>query len=184
MLGALGEAAAAHDAEVVLRSWSVGVGGVGDLHTSPETYRDVLGDLGAGQGPDNLVVSTKVVAGDFDSFLPLNPTLQVGPQRRLVEIQARREFEGSGAFPDDTTADHAAALQQLTAGRTRVDGVWVWTQAGGPQRAGPMSLYLTTGFWQQWDLQVWTAARLAWDPWADRSSWSAPGCAARSARTR
>ena len=167
MVRAFGQVAAAHDADVYLRSWSVGVGGVGDLHTSPETYEQVLGDLGPEQGMDNLVVSTKFVAGDFDSWLPLNPTLKVGPQKRLVEIQARREFEGSGAFPDDTTGDHAAALQQLTAANPLVDGVWVWTQAGGPQRAGPMSLYLTTGFWQQWDLQVWTAARLAWDPSAD-----------------
>ncbi len=167
MLRAFTEAAAPHDAEVVLRSWSVGVGGVGDLHTSPETYEAVLGDLGPEQGLEDLVVSTKVVAGDFDSWLPLNPTLSVGPQPRIVEIQARREFETSGAVPDDTTGDHAAALQQLARTSPLVDGVWVWTQSGGPQRAGPMSLYLTTGFWQQWDLQVWTSARLAWDPDAD-----------------
>ncbi|MFC7161097.1 hypothetical protein ACFQL5_02235 [Aquipuribacter hungaricus] len=167
MVRAFSAAAAAHDADVYLRSWSVGVGGVGDLHTSPETYEQVLGDLGPGQGLDNLVVSTKFVAGDFDSWLPLNPTLLEGPQQRLVEVQARREFEASGAVPDDTTADHAAALRRLREANPLVDGVWVWTQSGGPQRAGPMSLYLRTGFWQQWDLQVWTSARLAWDPDAD-----------------
>lgn len=161
------DVAAEHDADVYLRSWSVGVGGVGDLHTSPETYQQVLGDLGPEQGVGNLVVSTKFVAGDFDGWLPLNPTLLDGPQDRLVEIQARREFEGFGAFPNDTTAEHAAALQAVDRANPGLDGVWVWTQSGGPQRAGPMSLYLTTGDWRLWDLQVWTSARLAWDPDAD-----------------
>jgi hypothetical protein len=170
MLRTFSDVAAEHDAEVYLRSWSVGVGEVGDLHTSPETYERVLGDLGPAQGVDNLVVSTKFVAGDFDSWLPLNPTLLAGPQDRIVEIQARREFEGFGAFPNDTTGDHAAALQRLDAANPALDGLWVWTQSGGPQRAGPMSLYLTAGFWQQWDLQVFTAARLGWDPQADRDT--------------
>ncbi len=161
------DVAAEHDADVYLRSWSVGVGEVGDVHTNPDTYDRLLGDLGPEQGVDNLVVSTKFAAGDFDSRLPLNPTLLSGPQQRIVEIQARREFEGSGAFPNDTTGEHAAALQAVDAANPRLDGVWVWTQSGGPQRAGPMSLYLTAGFWQQWDLQVWTSARLAWDPDAD-----------------
>ncbi|MGJ7442249.1 hypothetical protein [Aquipuribacter sp. MA13-6] len=167
MLATFTDVAAEHDADVYLRSWTVGVGEVGDLHTSPDTYERVLGDLGPAQGMDDLVVSTKFVAGDFDAWLPLNPTLLAGPQQRIVEIQARREFEGFSAFPNDTTGDHAAALQQVRAANPALDGVWVWTQSGGPQRAGPMSLYLTTGFWQLYDLQVWTSARLAWDPDAD-----------------
>lgn len=167
MLRTFTDVAAEHDADIYLRSWTVGVGEVGDLHTSPDTYERVLGDLGPQQGVDNLVVSTKFVAGDFDSWLPLNPTLLEGPQQRIVEIQARREFEAFSAFPNDTTADHAAALQAVDAANPGLDGVWVWTQSGGPQRAGPMSLYLTSGFWQLYDLQVWTSARLAWDPDAD-----------------
>ncbi len=167
MLATFTDVAAEHDADVYLRSWTVGVGEVGDLHTSPDTYDRVLGDLGPEQGVEDLVVSTKFVAGDFDAWLPLNPTLLQGPQQRVVEIQTRREFEASSAFPNDTTAEHAAALQQVRAANPALDGVWVWTQSGGPQRAGPMSLYLTTGFWQLYDLQVWTSARLAWDPDAD-----------------
>ncbi|MFC5381872.1 hypothetical protein [Aquipuribacter nitratireducens] len=163
MLHTFGDVTAAHDADLFLRSWSVGVGEVGDLHTNPDTYERVLGDGSL----DDVVVSTKFVAGDFDSWLPLNPTLLAGDQDRLVEIQARREFEAFSAFPNDTTGDHAAALRQVAAADAGLDGVWVWTQGGGPQRAGPMSLYLTTGWWEPYDLQVWTSAQLAWDPQAD-----------------
>ncbi|MFC7485109.1 hypothetical protein ACFQX7_40635 [Luedemannella flava] len=61
----------------------------------------------------HLVVSTKYVAGDFYSHLPLNPTLAVGDHRRIVEFQARREFEGFGALPNDLVAEQAQALRHF-----------------------------------------------------------------------
>ena len=86
--------------------------------------------------------------GDFDSWLPLNPTLGVGEQPSLVEMQGRREFEAFNAIPDDMGSDHQVALQRFLAGNPHIDGLWMWTQDGGPWRAGPMSLYLKSGFWQ------------------------------------
>ena len=61
----------------------------------------------------HLIVSTKYTMGDFYSHLPLNPTLETGTQRRIVEFQARREFEGFGALPNDLVAEQGQALQQL-----------------------------------------------------------------------
>ncbi|HPF82082.1 hypothetical protein [Nostocoides australiense] len=43
----------------------------------------------------------------------------------------------------------------------------MWTQDGGPWRAGPMSLYLKSGFWQLYDLNVYAGGRLGWDPSSD-----------------
>ncbi len=62
---------------------------------------------------------------------------------------------------------HAQALQTFLAANPHVEGVWNWTQDGGPLRAGPMTLYLRTGFWQLYDLNTYGTARLAWDPAAD-----------------
>ncbi|MGF1647611.1 MAG: hypothetical protein ACFCVF_11930 [Kineosporiaceae bacterium] len=163
MLDTLTAAAAPHDAEIVFRTWSVGVGEVGDLHTNPDTYDRVVGPADA----PNLVVSTKLVAGDFDAFLPLNPTLLTGDQRRIMEVQARREFEAFSAFPNVVSGDTQAALQQVRDTTGSVPGLWVWSQSGGPPRAGPLTLYLREGFWQLYDLDVWLSARLAWDPDAD-----------------
>lgn len=181
MLDALTAAAEPHGAEIVFRTWSVGVGEVGDLHTNPETYDRVVGPADA----DNLVVSTKLVAGDFDSYLPLNPTLLTGAQRRIMEVQARREFEAFSAFPNVVSGDTQAALQQVRGATGRLPGLWVWSQSGGPQRAGPMTLYLREGFWQLYDLDVWLSARLAWDPdtdlgaetatWIERTWTAEPG---------
>jgi hypothetical protein len=160
MLRALLRTVAEHDRELIFRTWTVGVGAVGDLHTSPEAYATVLGDI----ADPRLIVSTKYVAGDFYSHLPLNPTLSVGEHRRIVEFQARREFEGFGALPNNLVAEHQQALQHFLAANPRVEGVWNWTQDGGPLRAGPMTLYLREGFWQQYDLNTYGTARLAWDP--------------------
>ena len=60
-----------------------------------------------------LVVSTKFTAGDFFSYLPLNPTLAAGRHRRIVELQAKPEFEGFGAFPNFLGDEHARALRAL-----------------------------------------------------------------------
>ena len=163
MLDAATEVAAQHDDTIYFRTWSVGVGDVGDMHTNPETYERLFD----GYQKDNLVVSTKFTQGDFDSYLPLNPTLEVGEQQRIVELQGRREFEAFSSIPNDVGPVHQTALRTFLAANDRIEGVWLWTQDGGPWRAGPLSLYLKDGFWQLADLNAYTAARLAWDPDVD-----------------
>ena len=155
--------AAQHDKTIYFRTWSVGVGDVGDMHTNPDTYAKVLDGVEA----DNLVVVTKFTMGDFYSWLPLNPTLDQGSHPRIVEFQSRREFEAFSSFPNYLSADHQQALQHFEDANPNVQGVWVWTQDGGPWRAGPMSLYLKAGFWQLYDLDVYATGRLAWDAGAD-----------------
>jgi len=163
MLTAFTRVAERHGKDIIFRSWSVGVGAVGDMHTNPDSYEAVL----AGVDSPSLVVSTKHVAGDFYSWLPLNPTLDMGSQRRIVELQSRREFEGFGALPNDLGPAYAAALAHYLDANPHVEGVWAWAQDGGPWKAGPMSLYRKAGFWQLYDLNTYAAARLAVDPDAD-----------------
>ncbi|WP_225918512.1 hypothetical protein [Actinocatenispora comari] len=171
MLRAVLAPAAAAGKDVIFRSWTVGVGPVGDLHTNPASYRQVLGGL----HDRHLIVSTKYSAGDFYSHLALNRTLAVGDQRRIVEIQSRREFEGLGALPDDLGALDQTALRRLLAANPHIEGIWDWSQEGGPLYAGPRDMYLRHGFWQLWDLNVYLAARLAWRPEDDlaqaRADW-------------
>ncbi|MBN9192976.1 hypothetical protein [Microbacterium sp.] len=160
--GFLAEAEAS-DHEVIFRSWSVGIGDVGDMHTDPASYEAVL----KGIDSPKLIVSTKYTQGDFYSWLPLNATLAVGDQRRIVEFQSRREFEGFGAFPNDLGAEFRWAMQQALAADPHIEGVWAWTQDGGPWRAGPMSLYLKAGFWQLYEANTMLAAAIARDPAVD-----------------
>src|SRR5262245_51560416 len=108
---------------LVLRSWTVGIGPLGRLHVDPRIYEAVLGDIDS----PALVVSTQYTAGDFFSYLPLNPTLAAGRHRRLIELQARPEFEGFAAFPDFLGEEHARALRALRARNPRIAGTYVFT---------------------------------------------------------
>ena len=146
--------------EVIFRSWSVGVGAVGDMHTNQESYRAVLDGIDS----PALIVSTKYTLGDFYSHLPLNDTLEIGEQRRIVEFQSRREFENFGALPNDLGDLYQTAIKHFIDTNPRVEGIWTWTQDGGPWRAGPMTLELKTGFWQLYELNTELAVRLARDP--------------------
>jgi hypothetical protein len=163
MLTALTAQAERSDTDVVFRTWTVGVGPVGDLHTDTDSYHAVLDGIDS----PNLVVSTKYTLGDFYSHLPFNDTLEIGDHRRIVEFQSRREFEFFGAFPNDLGGLYRDALQTFLAANSNIEGVWIWTQDGGPWRAGPMSLELTSGFWQLAELNTELALGLARDPDAD-----------------
>lgn len=163
MLQAFLDVAAARGKRVFFRTWSVGVGKIGDMHTNPVTYERMLAPLDAPE----LVVSTKLIAGDYDSYLQLNPTLFTGEHARLVELQARREFEAFNAFPDYMGPQHQVALQTFRRANPHILGTYMWTQTGGPHQAGPMNLYPFHGFWLPIDINAYATSQLAWNPDAD-----------------
>ncbi len=150
---------------LILRSWSVYVGEIGDFHTNPETYRKILENI----NNPNLIISTKYCKSDFFSYLPLNPTLKTGKQKRMIELQARREFEGFSAFPNYTGPIYQKALQYAVE-NTNAVAMWIWNQDGGPIRSSPMSIYPFHGFWLWIDANTFATSRLAWDPDRDIGS--------------
>jgi hypothetical protein len=149
--------------KIFFRNWSVGIGSIGDLHTNPKTYEKILGKLDS----ESLTVSTKYGRGDFPYHLPHNPTFRNDKHRRIIEFQARREFEAFCAFPNYVGPLHQTALQDLLKEHPRIEGLWLWSQRGGPLRAGPLSLYPFHGFWPFIDANVYITGRLAWNPEAD-----------------
>ncbi|MEL4319916.1 hypothetical protein WJX64_12945 [Leifsonia sp. YIM 134122] len=163
MLTTFSDQAEASGHEVIFRSWSVGVGAVGDMHVDPASYAQVLDGIDS----PALIVSTKHTLGDFYSYLPMNTTLESGSQRRIIEFQSRREFEAYGALPNDLGVLYQQALEHFIAANPNVEGIWTWTQDGGPWRAGPLTLELKAGFWQLYELNTRLAASLARDPDAD-----------------
>lgn len=152
-----------HNKDVFFRSWSVGIGDIGDLHVNAATYERVLGSIHS----PKLIVSTKYGQGDFYSYLPVNPTLKTGSHKRIIEYQARREFEAFGAFPDYLMPLHQFSLNDIMDSNPNIAGLWLWTQEGGPQRAGPMLLYPFHGLWQLLDVNIYSTAQLALAPRKD-----------------
>ncbi len=160
MLRAFLDVAERRGKTIIFRTWSVGVGQVGDMHTNPATYERVLDALDS----PSLIISTKYGKGDFDGWQPLNPTLMQGRHARIIEFQARREFESFNAYPNYMGPLYRSALLTLQEKNPHVRGLWVWTQDGGPLRSGPLMLYPFHGHWLYVDANVHALARLAEDP--------------------
>ena len=122
---------------MIFRTWSVGVGAVGDMHTNAASYEAVLGGIDS----PALIVSTKYTLGDFYSWLPLNDTLEqrrAAPDRRVPEPARVRELRRLPERPRRrSTSTRCSSFSPRT---RRIEGIWTWTQDGGPWRAGPMSL--------------------------------------------
>ena len=113
------------DKLMIFRTWSVGVGRVGDMIWNPETYDKVFKGLES----DHLIVSMKYGQSDFFRYLPLNRLFFRGKQRKLLELQARREYEGFGEYPSFVGWDYEAIRNKLIG--QNVVGISVWCQTGG-----------------------------------------------------
>jgi hypothetical protein len=114
---------------LVLRTWTIGAFQVGDLMWNPRTYRAVFDGISSG----SLVVSHKYGVTDFFRYLSVNPLIFEGPQRKLVEFQARREYEGFGEFPS-FVGDYYERIRLSLARCANLAGIMVWCQTGGWSR--------------------------------------------------
>jgi hypothetical protein len=168
MLRSLTKTAEEHGKHIIFRTWSVGVGEVGSMHTDPAVYERILGDIHS----DNLIISTKLTKGDFWNSVPYNPTLYSGRHKRIVELQARREFEAFNVIPNYIAPDYQDALLGFIKRNPNIVGVWVWTQAGGPIRQGPMMIYPFTGHWLWTDANVFVTAMVAAHPGEPVEKWT------------
>ena len=164
MLTALTGQAERTGRDVIFRSWSVGVGAVGDMHTNPESYAAVLDGIDS----PALVVSTKYTSGDFYSHLPLNETLllrQPAADRRVPEPSRVRELRRVPERPRRGVPRRPpAAARRQPPHRGRV-GVDPGRRAVASRPDDPLPE--VSGFWQLYELNTWLAGSLARDPDAD-----------------
>lgn len=114
------------DKILIFRTWTVGAYPVGDLIWHPKRMRQAL------EGIDStaLIVSMKYGESDFFRYLSLNPQFAAVKQAKLIEFQARPEYEGAGEYPSFIGWQCEAYAREL---RTveNVVGFSVWCQTGG-----------------------------------------------------
>jgi hypothetical protein len=115
----------AFDRNLIFRTWSVGVGRVGDIIWNPETFDSVF----QGLENDHFIISMKYGASDFFRYLPLSRLFFRGGHRKLVEFQARREYEGFGEYPSFVGYDYEKIKNELVG--QNMAGISVWSQTGG-----------------------------------------------------
>ena len=114
---------------LILRTWTVGAHRIGDLIWHRRTLAGTLKDIDS----PNFIVSMKHGESDFFRYLPLNPAFFTVTQPKILELQARKEYEGAGEYPSFTGWDHERFAHELEAA-ANVAGLSVWCQTGGWHR--------------------------------------------------
>ena len=111
---------------LIFRTWTVGAHRIGDLIWHRRTLEKTL------RGIDSpaFVVSMKHGESDFFRYLPLNRAFFRIRQAKILEVQARREYEGAGEFPSFIGWDCERIAREL-AGVEDLIGISVWCQTGG-----------------------------------------------------
>jgi hypothetical protein len=114
---------------LILRTWTVGAHKIGDLIW----HRRTLAETFQGIDSPHFIVSMKHGESDFFRYLPLNRAFFRLPQRKLLELQARREYEGAGEYPSYIGRDCERFARELTTAENMA-GISVWCQTGGWHR--------------------------------------------------
>lgn len=115
--------------DLIFRTWTVGAHRIGDLIWHRGTLEKTLEGLDS----PNLIVSMKHGESDFFRYLPLNRSFFRVKQRKLLELQARREYEGAGEYPSFIGWDCERFAEELSQAEN-VAGISVWCQTGGWHR--------------------------------------------------
>jgi len=117
------------DKKLILRTWTVGAHRIGDLIW----HRGTLAETLDGIDSPNFIVSMKHGESDFFRHIPLNKAFFRVKQAKLIELQARREYEGAGEYPSYIGRDCEQFARELE-GAENVVGISVWCQTGGWHR--------------------------------------------------
>jgi hypothetical protein len=136
--------------DLVVRTWTLGGHPIGDLMWNPATYQATFGGLRS----DHLVISMKYGETDFFRYVPLAPHfIDDREHHKLIEFQARREYEGFGEFPSFIGWEYAAYLRQLKAAE-KMAGTWVWCQTGGWSASRRLTFVEDSSLWNEINTDV------------------------------
>lgn len=111
---------------LIFRTWTTGGYSIGDLMWNGKT----LEKLTSGINSPCFVLSLKYGTADFFRHLKLNPLFFNDSRKKIIELQARREYEGFGEFPSYVGEDYAGYYMKLK-DRDDILGIYVWCQTGG-----------------------------------------------------
>lgn len=148
--------------KLLFRTWTIGIGEIGALHTNPGLYEKVFSKF---YGRKDLITIMKHVAMDFFAYIPPNPTIGIGEIPQIVEFEARREYEGFHLFPNYRGEEAKRHLQKFTKTKS-FSGISVWPTNGGFLMNSP-TFYRNQGNDDWIDMNVHAFSRLAQDPSLD-----------------
>lgn len=128
-----------HKREIYYRTW-----GFGDFQRDKEAYLRVSERVPVNE---RFYFCIKHTRGDFWRNVKFNPSLNEGKHQQIVEVQAAREYEGKGAFPNYIGNDVINGAEELkwlmkseenqnlrdiiNVKNSLVKGIWTWSRGGG-----------------------------------------------------
>ncbi len=137
------------DRLLIFRTWSVGAYPLGDLMWNRDTFDQVFESIHS----PNLCLSMKYGESDFFRYLPLNRHFFRSDHQKLVELQARREYEGFGEYPSFVGWSYERYRDQLESARNMI-GISVWCQTGGWSKFGRRTYLEGSSYWNELNTEV------------------------------
>ena len=134
---------------LIFRTWSVGAYQLGDLIWNPATFDQVF----AGIDSSALVISMKYGETDFFRYLKLNQLFLRSNHQKIIEFQARREYEGFGAYPSFVGWDCEQYLREIKTA-DNVVGISVWCQTGGWGKLRQLTFIRNSSPWVELNVHV------------------------------
>ena len=134
----------AHEKQLVFRTWGLGAYSVGDINWNGNTQKRAFADIDTSA----FIVSHKYGPGDFFRYLPLNDFMMDSPHKQIIELQARREYEGFGMFPAYVGRQYEQFRDQLQDCPT-LCGISVWCQTGGWSHFDRLTFLETSSPWNE-----------------------------------
>lgn len=134
----------AHQRYLILRNWTVGAYPIGDFIWHRGTIAKVLKGI---ESPC-FILSLKYGESDFFRYLPLNKSFFHLKVKKIIELQARREYEGCGEYPSFIGWDYQNYARQLLQAENMA-GISVWCQTGGWLPFRRLSYLDPSGFWNE-----------------------------------
>lgn len=138
---------------LIFRLWSVGAYPIGDLIWNRKTLLKVFGPYKS----KSLVLSIKHGESDFFRHLPLNKQFLRSDHQKIVEMQARREYEGCGEYPSYIGNDVEEIHQQLQQVKGLI-GMSVWCQTGGWTRFQRLTFMENSSVWNE--INTWVCIKI------------------------
>lgn len=134
---------------LIFRTWSVGAYRIGDLIWNEQTFERTF------RGIDSpaLVISMKPGASDFFRYLPLSSLFWHSHHAKILELQARREYEGCGQYPSFIGWDVETKRVQLASAKNLI-GVSLWCQTGGWTRFRRLAFLDDGAVWNEINTEV------------------------------
>lgn len=129
---------------LIFRTWTIGAYKIGDLIWNKKTFEKTFKKINS----KNLIISMKYGETDFFRGLELNPLFFYGNNKKIIELQTKREYDGFGMLPYYTGWDYEDYFKKLKKSKNLV-GVASWCQSGGWSKYKTLTFIENSSIWNE-----------------------------------